>query len=56
MAETHFDNKVYSDNLLRSYKLINIPVNVTAHREIIHSGCVIRCEELGDIGEEDIKY
>ena len=40
------DNKVYSDNLLRADKLIDIPVKVTPLRALNSSICVIGCKEL----------
>ena len=51
----HFDNKVYSDNLLRADKLIDIHVKVTPHRALNSSICVIGCKELWNMDEEDIK-
>ena len=51
----HFDNKTYSDNLLRADKLIDIPVKVTPHRALNSSRCVIGCKELRNMDEEDIK-
>ena len=40
----HFENKAYSDNLLRAHKLIDIPVKVTPHRALNSSRCVIGCK------------
>ena len=51
----HFDNKVYSDNLLRADKLIDIHVKVTPHRALNSSRCVIGCKKLRNMDEEDIK-
>ena len=51
----HFDNKVYSDNLLRADKLIDINVKVTPHRALNSSRCVIGPKELRNMDEEDIK-
>ena len=51
----HFENKAYSDNLLRADKLIDVPVKVTPHRTLNSSICVIGCKELGNMDEEDIK-
>ena len=51
----HFENKAYSDNLLRADKLIDVPVKVTPHGALISSRCVIGCKELRNIDEEDIK-
>ena len=51
----HFENKAYSDNLLRADKLIDVPVKVTHHRALNSSRCVIGCKELRNMDEEDIK-
>ena len=51
----HFQNKAYSDNLLRADKLIDVPVKVTPHRALNSSRCVISCKELRNMDEEDIK-
>ena len=51
----HFQNKAYSDNLLRADKLIDVPVKVTPHRALNSSRCVIGCKELRNMDEEDIK-
>ena len=51
----HFENKAYSDNLLRADKLIDVPVKVTPHRALNSSRCVIGCKELRNMDEEDIK-
>ena len=51
----HFDNKVYSDNLLRADKLIDIHVKITPHKALSSSKCVIGCKELRNMDEEDIK-
>ena len=51
----HFDNKIYSDNLLRADKVIDIPVKVTPHRALNSSRCVIGCKEVQNMDEEDIK-
>ena len=51
----HFQNKAYSDNLLRADKLIDVPVKVTPHRALNSSRCVINCKELRNMDEEDIK-
>ena len=51
----HFENKAYSDNLLRADKLIDVPVKVTSHRALNSSRCVIGCKELRNMDEEDIK-
>ena len=51
----HFDNKVYSDNLLRADKLIDIHVKVTPHKALNSSRCVIGCKELRNMDVEDIK-
>ena len=51
----HFENKAYSDNLLRADKLIDVPVKVTPHRTLNSSKCVIGCKELRNMDEEDIK-
>ena len=50
----HFQNKAYSDNLLRAEKLIDVPVKVTPHRAL-NSRCVVGCKELRNMDEEDIK-
>ena len=52
----HFDNKAYSNNLLRAHKLIDIPVKVTPHGALNSSTCVISGKELHNMDEEDIKY
>ena len=51
----HFQNKAYSDNLLRADKLIDVPVKVTPHRALNSSRCVIGCKELRNMDVEDIK-
>ena len=51
----HFQNKAYSDNLLRADNLIVVPVKVTPHRALNSSRCVISCKELRNMDEEDIK-
>ena len=51
----HFENKAYSDNLLRADKLIDVPVKVTPHRSLNSSRCVIGCKEFKNMDEEDIK-
>ena len=51
----HFENKAYSDNLLRADKLIDVSVKVTPHRALNSSRCVIGCKELRNMDEEDIK-
>ena len=51
----HFENKAYSDNLLRADKLIDVSVKVTHHRALNSSRCVIGCKELRNMDEEDIK-
>ena len=51
----HFQNKAYSDNLLRADKLIDVPVIVTPHRALNSSRCVISCKELRNMDEKDIK-
>ena len=51
----HFENKAYSDNLLRADKLIDVPVKMTPHKALNSSRCVIGCKKLRNMGEGDIK-
>ena len=48
--------KICSDKLLyRTDKLNHIPVEVTPHRTLNYSRCVIWCKELAGMNEEDIQ-
>ena len=51
----HFDNKKYSENLLiKTDKLVDIPVKVSPHRTLNYKRCVIFCKELAGMDEEEI--
>ena len=51
----HFENKIYSKNLLETKELANITVKVSPHRTLNYSRCVLFCKELAGIEEEEIK-
>ena len=51
----HFENKIYSKNLLETNELASIPVKVSPHRTLNYSHCVLFCKELAGIEEEEIK-
>ena len=51
----HFENKIYSKNLLETNELAGIPVKVSPHRRLNYSRCVLFCKELACIEEEEIK-
>ena len=51
----HFDNKIYSENLLyMTNKLVDIPVKVSPQRTMNYKRCVIFCKELAGMDEEEI--
>ena len=46
--------KSHADNLLRTTKIAQIPVSVTAHRSLNSCKGVIRCRDLAGMAEEEI--
>ena len=48
------DKKSYSDNLLRSTKLVDCPIRVSAHRSLNQARGVMRCPDLRDCSLEEI--
>ena len=47
--------KSHSDNLLKCKEIANVPVKVTAHRTLNSRKGVVRCRELANMDEEDIR-